>query len=180
MNEGRFELKYALPLERRQEVLAAAWDHVQPDPNGAEISALLPDDVLSSGPSPRGYRVCSLYLDTLDLQGYTERLAEARIRNRVRVRSYGLPGEVAPVFLESKRKLHRNVVKHRIRVGDTQAWSDGDSIRPWRDAVQNTGTEGVCPPMAGRGRRRGHAGRVPRDLCPGDLGPGPLQAHDRP
>ena len=51
----------------------------------------------------------------------------------------GLPGEVAPVFLESKRKLHRNVVKHRIRVGDTQAWSDGDSIRPWRDAVQNHG-----------------------------------------
>lgn len=139
MNEGRFELKYALPLARRAEVLEEAWAHVKADANGAEIAPLLPPEVLADGPAPRGYRVCSLYLDTLDLMGYTERLAEARIRNRVRVRTYGLPGDVAPVFLEAKRKLHRNVVKHRIRVGDTQAWAQGDEIRPWRKAVHDHG-----------------------------------------
>lgn len=139
MNEGRFELKYALPLDRRAEVLEEAWAHVQPDPNGARLAALLPAAVYAHGPAPRGYRVCSLYLDTLDLQGYTERLAEARIRNRVRVRSYGVPGQTAPVFLESKRKLHRNVVKHRIRVGDAAAWVQGDPVRPWQDAVRNHG-----------------------------------------
>lgn len=139
MNEGRFELKYALPLARRAEVLSEAWDHVEPDPNGAPISSLLPDGIGGDGPAPRGYRVCSLYLDTEDLRGYNQRLAEARIRNRVRVRTYGVPGETAPVFLEAKRKLHRNVVKHRILTGNTDQWATGDAARPWRDAVRDHG-----------------------------------------
>lgn len=139
MNEGRFELKYALPLSRRAAVLEEAWENVQADANGDEIAPLLPPEVLQDGPDPRGYRVCSLYLDTLDLRGYTERLAEARIRNRVRVRTYGLPGQVAPVFLEAKRKLHRNVVKHRIVTGNTEQWAQGDAVRPWRDAVRDHG-----------------------------------------
>lgn len=139
MNEGRFELKYALPLDRRAEVLDEAWENVEADANGDEISPLLPAAVHAHGPPPRGYRVCSLYLDTVDLQGYSERLAEARIRNRVRVRTYGLPGDVAPVFLEAKRKLHANVVKHRIKTGTTATWATGDAVRPWRRAVREHG-----------------------------------------
>lgn len=139
MNEGRFELKYALPIERRAHVLREAWQHIKADPNGQDMSDMLPGVVEEGQPKPRGYRVCSLYLDTSTLDGYTERLAEARIRNRVRIRTYGRAGENAPVFLESKRKLNRNVVKHRIRVGTTEDWEKGDAKRPWRDAVRRHG-----------------------------------------
>ncbi len=135
MNEGRFELKYAVPLERRAAVLAAAAPYVEADDNGDLLDGLLPDDVLDSGPRPRGYRVCSLYLDTPRLDGYAERLAEARIRNRVRVRTYGVPGEDAPVFLEAKRKLDRNVIKHRAVFGTTTEWGADGSLRPWQRAV---------------------------------------------
>ena len=74
------------------------------------------------------------YLDTPQLHGYAERLAEARIRNRVRA---GLrrPGETTPVFLEAKRKLHRNVVKHRVRICTTDEWSQASGGRPWQQAA---------------------------------------------
>ena len=135
MNEGRFELKYALPLDRRDAVLELAAAHVTPDPNGGSLEGLVPPAVLASPYRPRGYRVCSLYLDTPQLHGYAERLAEARIRNRVRVRAYGRPGETTPVFLEAKRKLHRNVVKHRVRICTTDEWSQASGGRPWQQAA---------------------------------------------
>ncbi len=140
MNEGRFELKYALPLERRAAVLELATAHVSPDPNGTSLQELLPPAILASPHQPRGYRVCSLYLDTPQLHGYTERLAEARIRNRVRVRAYGRPGENTPVFLEAKRKLHRNVVKHRVRICTTEEWSRAPRVRPWQRAAGGLAT----------------------------------------
>lgn len=128
--EGRFEMKYALPLERRAEVLEFARDFIAPDAHGLDLSDALPE-VDHRGEAPRGYRVSSLYFDDDRLTGYTRRIDGRRIRNRIRIRTYGDPGTPHPVFLEAKRKLHKQVVKHRVQVCSTRRWAKLPGPRPW-------------------------------------------------
>ena len=83
---GRHEFKYALPLSVREEVLRIAGRNAQPDPH-----AIRREDGLI------GYYIHSVYLDTEDLLDYHERLSERKVRNRLRARTYGSPGDRAPV-----------------------------------------------------------------------------------
>jgi hypothetical protein len=162
MTEGRYEMKYALPLSQREVVLDYARRFIQPDSNCVDLSEALPEVVSGSAHTPLGYRVSSLYMDDARLSGYVRRLDGRRIRNRIRIRSYGDPDESLPVFLESKRKLHKQVVKHRVRVGTTSEWSKLPAVMPWEhlatceravdqthkvrwcDAVRRQGLEPVC------------------------------------
>ncbi len=123
MSEGRFEYKYMIREERVSELLDLVRPYASLDPNG---------DILPSG--RQGYVVSSLYLDDAALTGYTERLRMDRIRNRVRVRTYGRVGDNSPVFLEAKRKLDNQVIKHRVRVGTADRWATLGE-RPWQGAV---------------------------------------------
>ena len=123
--QGRYELKYALPVDQCAEVLADAARWVAPDPHG---------EVLPGG--GRGYRVHSLYYDTqrggrYTLDDYRDRLAERPIRDRLRVRAYGRPGQGAAVFLENKRKHDSRVVKGRVRLCDEGAWHAATDPYPW-------------------------------------------------
>ncbi|HCH63755.1 MAG TPA: hypothetical protein DFR83_13190 [Deltaproteobacteria bacterium] len=130
--EGRFEMKYSLPLERRAEVLDFAQQFIGPDENAGQMSALLPEVCAAGGTTPRGYRVSSLYFDDANLSGYARRIDGRRIRNRVRIRTYGTTGgDSFPVFLEAKRKLYRQVVKHRVRVTTTDGWKKLPEESPW-------------------------------------------------
>jgi len=131
---GRYEYKYALPVSLRGRALELAGGHIGPDPHAGDLPGGL-----------KGYRVHSLYFDTPDWRDYTDRLAERKVRNRLRVRTYGLPGGLSPVFLENKRKLMDRVVKHRVRICDSGEWlaaaAAGD--HPWREFI---------PKVAGAGR----------------------------
>ena len=132
---GRFEYKYVLPTARRDELLEIAAPYVLPD----EHATLLPN-------GSRGYDVHSLYFDTfraaprpdgsvdyLPLLGdYRDRLAERKIRDRLRARTYGQPGTVQPVFLENKRKLLDRVIKHRARICTADEWAAAGGPTPWR------------------------------------------------
>lgn len=120
MNEGRFELKYLVHQDTLPTLIDLAETHAQVDANAVDI-----------GHGRKGYIVSSLYLDTHDLLGYRERLRMDRIRNRVRVRTYGHPGDGAPVFLEAKRKLDDKVIKHRVKVTDAETWATWGE-RPWQ------------------------------------------------
>jgi len=117
---GRHEFKYVLPLSARADVLRLAGDHAVPDGHAAPRE----DGVV-------GYYNHTLYLDTADLRDYRERLSLRRLRTRLRVRTYGQPGDRAPVFLEIKRKRDEWVVKHRVRVGDADTWTAHPHDRPW-------------------------------------------------
>lgn len=133
MSEGRYELKYAVPLADRARVLHAAAGHISQDHHGEDLSDWI--DVGHGETPPLGYRVHSLYLDSPSLEGYERRLSSNRVRDRVRVRTYGAIGDPAPVFLEAKRKLDDRVIKHRVRVGDACQWAQADAEAPWRSII---------------------------------------------
>lgn len=117
MSEGRYELKYVLH-ERELPILhASIAGHVEPDRH----AWALPSGGL-------GYVVSSVYLDSTDFRGYAERLRMERIRNRVRVRTYGSAGDEQPLFLECKRKLDDQVIKHRVRMGDADSYQQLDEF----------------------------------------------------
>ena len=138
MSEGRYELKYAVPVARRDALLRLAWDHVKPDTNADNLVEVLPDLRDPDGEPPFGYRVCSLYVDDAHLDGYAQRLDSRRIRNRLRIRSYGWNGTTAPVFFEAKRKLDDQVIKHRVKVCSTATWATLPGRHPWREAADTT------------------------------------------
>ncbi len=120
---GRFELKYAVHVSMRERVLALAEGHVRPDKHALHLPG-----------GKRGYEVHSLYLDTPNLQDFRERLAEHKIRDRLRVRTYG-PREAGPfpVFLENKRKLENWVIKARVALGgNSEEYLARGEPEPWR------------------------------------------------
>ena len=133
IEEGRFECKYILPAAERQEVLERSAQWLRPDPH-----AVLLDD------GTTGYHVHSMYYDTANLEDYAARLNGGRIRQRLRVRTYGKPGQQQPVFLENKRKLETVVVKSRVSLScDADVYGAVHTAHPWKpffDAV----------PLAGR------------------------------
>ncbi len=120
LDYGRYEYKYALPGEARERIREVALPHVLPDPHAIDL-----------GNGGAGYEVHSLYFDTLDFVDYYQRLGEHKVRNRLRARTYGRPGQKQPVFLENKRKLENWVVKHRVLVCDADQWCSGEYDRPW-------------------------------------------------
>jgi len=145
---GRYELKYVLPEARRNEIMDFVRPHARPDPyarpmNGGYV----------------GYTVHSLYLDTPRLDDYFERLEGKKIRSRLRVRTYGEPGEGQPVFLENKRKSGKWVVKHRVRVCDAETWCGCSVPRPWTTLARKIAGQGAyaarsfCQLVDGGGRQ---------------------------
>ncbi len=118
---GRYEMKYAIPARHRDAVLDIVGPFVEPDPHAGPLP----------GRPGRGYVVTSLYFDTDNLQDYTDRLCEANVRNRIRIRTYGLAGPKDPVFLENKRKLDDRVIKARTYVGNGPQWVDQPNPTPW-------------------------------------------------
>ncbi len=122
---GRYELKYVLPVSVKAEVLSLIEPHSLPDANARPLA----DGSL-------GYSVRSLYFDTPGLDDYFDRLAEHRVRNRIRVRTYGEPGEDHPVFVENKRKCQRWVVKQRTKICHAGTWMAADDPAPWLSLLE--------------------------------------------
>jgi hypothetical protein len=117
---GRYELKYLLPTTARDLVVDLVAAYTGPDPHCVPL-----------GDGRLGYHVHSLYLDTPDLHDYRQRLAHVRVRNRIRVRTYGPAPDGQPVFLENKRKSGPWVVKHRVPVCTADEWCSSGEPRPW-------------------------------------------------
>lgn len=125
LDVGRYEVKYAVPTAIRDRILEAAGGHMVPDPHGTPIPG-----------GGLGYVVHSTYFDTATLDDYTSRLCDQRVRRRMRVRTYGAPGERQPVFLELKRKLDDQVIKQRAQVCDADRWASlGES--PWEALIES-------------------------------------------
>ncbi|MFN0058457.1 MAG: polyphosphate polymerase domain-containing protein [Planctomycetota bacterium] len=100
-NDGIYELKFVVPDDLAERVLAWARSHLAADPHA---EAALGD----------GYRVHSVYLDTIDFDTYHGRGPHGRIKYRLR--RYGAE---TGVFLERKSKARGLVRKRRTLVPET-------------------------------------------------------------
>ena len=117
---GRYELKYVIPLSWRSTILDLIEPFAVADPQAGDI-----------GHDRWGYQVNSLYFDTARLNDYFERLDQAKVRDRLRVRTYDGPEARRPIFLENKRKCGRMVIKHRSMLCDSGQWLECAEPRPW-------------------------------------------------
>ncbi len=167
---GRFELKYVIPAAWRSKVLDLIRPFAEPDPQAGDL-----------GHGRRGYQVNSLYFDTARLNDYFERLDQAKVRDRLRVRTYDGPEARRPIFLENKRKSGRMVIKHRSRLCDSRQWLEYAEPRPWLGLNRSAGgthdyAASVFEQLVEGGQRRPvstvryeREAFVPRGLDPGRI-----------
>lgn len=104
----RYEKKYLMTAGQYE----ALWAELSP--------RLRPDEYFSS-------TVCSLYYDTDDYSLIRHSIQKPVYKEKLRLRSYGVPGEESPVFVELKKKFRGIVYKRRIELEKSAAaaWLDG-------------------------------------------------------
>ena len=105
----RTEKKYLLSSEQ----YGALWERLEPH--------LEPDEYPAS-------TVCSIYYDTEDYRLIRHSLDAPVYKEKLRLRSYNIPGPGDPVFVELKKKFKGVVYKRRICLSAREAedWLDRD------------------------------------------------------
>ncbi len=94
----RYEKKYLLSAEK----FALLWEELAPH--------LKPDLYFQS-------TVCSIYYDSDDYALIRHSLEQPVYKEKLRLRSYGVPGPDDPVFIELKKKFRGVVYKRRVQLG---------------------------------------------------------------
>ena len=105
----RYEKKYLMTAERFDALWAKLHEHLRPD------------EFFSS-------TVCSLYYDTEDYSLIRHSIQKPIYKEKLRLRSYGVPGsDESPVFVELKKKFKGIVYKRRIELSEHEAkrWLSG-------------------------------------------------------
>lgn len=90
----RYEKKYMLTPEKHKHFLERVENYIEPDEY------------------PRS-TVCSIYYDSWDYHLIRHSIDKPVYKEKLRLRSYGVPGENDPVFLELKKKFKGVVYKRR-------------------------------------------------------------------
>lgn len=98
----RYEKKYLLTPVQHTALCEALYGRMQADPYGR-------------------YSVCNLYFDTPDYRLIRASLAGPVYKEKLRLRSYGVPAPDGAVFLELKKKFQGVVYKRRVCMRVPQA-----------------------------------------------------------
>ena len=98
----RHEKKYRLSEEQYLALRKRLEEHMRPDPYGR-------------------HTICSLYFDTPDFLLIRRSLSKPKYKEKLRLRSYGLPGPETTVYLELKKKLDGVTYKRRAAMSYAQA-----------------------------------------------------------
>ncbi len=98
----RFEKKYLLTPEQYSAVQEAVRPYLRPDEYGR-------------------YSICNLYYDTDNYQLIRASLEKPVYKEKLRIRSYGVPGDSDSVFVELKKKFRGEVYKRRVVMTASQA-----------------------------------------------------------
>ena len=98
----RYEKKYLLSREQYEKLFRALEDHIEPDQYFRSV-------------------VCSLYYDTDDYALIRHSIEAPVYKEKLRLRSYGVPGADDEVFIELKKKYKGMVYKRRVAMGAKDA-----------------------------------------------------------
>ena len=91
----RYEKKYCLTLSQQRFLLERMMPYMKKDAYGE-------------------YTICNIYYDTDDYRLIRASLEKPVYKEKLRVRSYGVPEEGDTVFVELKKKFDGIVYKHRV------------------------------------------------------------------
>ncbi|ASB47785.1 polyphosphate polymerase domain-containing protein [Alkalitalea saponilacus] len=98
----RYERKYLVPNEQMDALRKRLMPFVVPDKY--------------AHPNKHGlhqYTVRSIYLDSLDMECYTQKDSGIKLRRKLRIRGYDKLNDKSKVILEIKRKIGNRIKKHR-------------------------------------------------------------------
>lgn len=109
----RYERKYLVPNEQMEDLRKRLLPFVVPD------SYATPDEN-----GIYQYTVRSIYMDSLDMECYTQKDSGIKLRRKLRIRGYNHLDEDSKVVLEIKRKIGNRIKKHR----STLLFSDLDEM----------------------------------------------------
>lgn len=114
----RYEKKYLLSREKYLEL----WSQLE--------SRLMPDQFFQS-------TVMSLYYDWDDFRLIRSSIEQPVYKEKLRLRSYDVPGEESPVFVELKKKYKGIVYKRRVRMTEREAedYLSGRAAAPAEDQI---------------------------------------------
>ena len=117
-NFKRYEVKYLLTEEKYNRFMERAEEH------------LVPDEYHLSN-------ILSIYYDTDDFRLLRESIEKPVYKEKLRVRSYGIPDEESNVFVELKKKYKGVVYKRRVQMkaGEASQWLSGESSAPYENQI---------------------------------------------
>ncbi len=109
----RYEKKYLLSARQYRQLFEQLRPYIEPD------------EYFQS-------TVCSLYYDTEDYRLIRHSIEGPVYKEKLRLRSYGVPGAEDMVFVELKKKYKGIVYKRRVTAGarEAAAWLSGESAAP--------------------------------------------------
>ena len=91
----RYEKKYYITAEQTEAFFNKIGDRMQPDEYGETV-------------------ICNLYYDTPDYLLIRRSLDKPIYKEKLRIRSYGVPNEESVAFVEIKKKFQKVVYKRRL------------------------------------------------------------------
>jgi len=116
----RYEIKYMLDDRQYAAFRRAIEPHTRADAYGK-------------------YSVCNLYYDTDTFEIIRRSMEKPVYKEKLRVRSYGIPDEQDKVFFELKKKYQKEVSKRRVSM----------SLRALRDHLETGAVPDVSPQVMG-------------------------------
>lgn len=105
---NRYEHKYILNKETFEKVIAEIKKHMEPD-------------AYNKGYTP--YTIANIYYDTNDNYLIRNSISHPEYKEKLRLRSYGIPTADSEVFLEIKKKFNGIVNKRRTSIKLNEAYS---------------------------------------------------------
>ncbi|WP_283680601.1 polyphosphate polymerase domain-containing protein [Parablautia sp. Marseille-Q6255] len=113
---NRYEKKYLMPEEIYQELRYRLQPYMQEDAYGL-------------------HTICNIYYDTPDSYLIRHSIEHPAYKEKLRLRSYGIPTLDSTVFLEIKKKYHKIVNKRRIQLTLQEAYDYVEhGMRPQQDS----------------------------------------------
>lgn len=98
----RYEKKYVITAAQQKRLLGLIGEYIMPDEYGEST-------------------VCNLYFDTPDYRLIRNSIERPVFKEKLRLRSYGIPEENSSVFVELKKKYKGVVYKRRVSMTYSQA-----------------------------------------------------------
>ncbi len=98
----RYELKYMLTYEQKEEILKAMAPYMKMDKYGHSL-------------------ICNIYFDTDNYRLIRHSIEKPRYKEKLRIRSYGRANENSTVFVELKKKYKHVVYKRRVSLPEKKA-----------------------------------------------------------